>query len=363
MAFLPSQQVKTVKSFGVSRRSAPRPLYATAEEQSKNDDEMERLKSMAAKLRAEVAALEADRAKELSDAAEKAFRKFDTDMDGSISFEELKTGLEKELKMELPEKRVKELLDNFDVNKDGQLGIEEFVGVNQFRNRLEQLAREEKKAAQEAQKAAQTEAATAKIVDAQLELINDKEPNGTDKILSVLPYLFPLLDSLQFGRFILIENESNPLVGIIAILFALYKAVPLGGFIAFFALSALSSNLSINRLIRFNMQQAIFLDIALFFPGLFASLYALLFSSMVQLPASATEIGSDLVFFGIVATVTYSSISSLLGITPDKIPIVSQAAADRMPNIDADMFDSKGNFVPPRSKKDDEKKDEEKKND
>ena len=54
---------------------------------------------MAAKLRAEAAALEADKAQQLADAAEKAFRKFDTNQDGEISFAELKAGLEKVLKV------------------------------------------------------------------------------------------------------------------------------------------------------------------------------------------------------------------------------------------------------------------------
>jgi len=63
------------------------------------DDEIERLRSMAAKIRAEVASLEADKAQEMADAAQKAFDKFDTNSDGAISLEELKTGLEKNLKV------------------------------------------------------------------------------------------------------------------------------------------------------------------------------------------------------------------------------------------------------------------------
>ena len=54
---------------------------------------------MAAKLRAEAAALEADKANQLALAAEKAFRKFDINLDGEVSLSELKAGLEKELKV------------------------------------------------------------------------------------------------------------------------------------------------------------------------------------------------------------------------------------------------------------------------
>ncbi len=43
--------------------------------------------------------MKAEKAQQLADAAEKAFRQFDTNQDGEISFAELKTGLEKVLKV------------------------------------------------------------------------------------------------------------------------------------------------------------------------------------------------------------------------------------------------------------------------
>jgi hypothetical protein len=69
--------------------------------------------------------------------------------------------------------------------------------------------------------------------------------------------------------------------------------------VAYGALSFLSANPRLNRLVRFNMQQAIFVDIALLFPGL------LLGVSTAFLPAlgvntldlsSFTEVASDAVF-------------------------------------------------------------------
>lgn len=73
-------------------------LYAASDDDAK-DNEIERLKQMAAKLRAEAASLEAEKAQQLADAAEKAFQKFDINSDGEVSLSELKTGLEKELKV------------------------------------------------------------------------------------------------------------------------------------------------------------------------------------------------------------------------------------------------------------------------
>lgn len=318
-----------------------------------NDDEIERLKSMAAKLRAEAAQLEAQRSQAMADAAERAFRKFDTNQDGQVSLDELKAGLEKVFKMELTEKRVAQLMENFNKTGDGTLKIDEFVSLEQFRNRLDALVREEKAMAHKATDEAKQQDEASKLIQAQIELINDKAPSGTDKILSILPYLFPLLDGLQFARFLVLENPDNILSAIIGISYALYRSIPFGGFISFFALSILSGNPSINRLIRFNMQQAIFLDIALFFPGLIAALYVLVGQAAgFSLPLAVTEIGSDVMFATLVATIGYATISSLLGQTPNKIPFISDAVEARMPTVD--MFDDQGRFTPRRKNKDDE---------
>ena len=135
-------------------------LYSqpTPVEKRATDDEVERLKSMAQKLSAEAAALEDDRAQELAAIAESAFRKFDTNQDGGISLNELKAGLEKAFKMELPDKRVQQLMEGFDVSGDGKLQLDEFVSVNKFGNKLEMLNREEKQMALDSKKTAQMEA-------------------------------------------------------------------------------------------------------------------------------------------------------------------------------------------------------------
>ena len=243
---LPVQFGKIIRSKKVTK------LYAqqSPEEQMEADDEIERLKSMAQKLRAEAAALEADRAQELAAAAESVFRKFDTNQDGEISLEELKTGLEKALKIELTDKRVEQVMKDFDSSGDGKLQLDEMVGLDSFRNKLESLAREEKVQALEAKQAAMAEAEAAKLAEARLNILNDKEPTTKDKFFSLLPYLFPLLDSLQFGRFLLVENPENPFVVVLAVLYALYRSIPFSGFIAFLALNVLSSNPGINRLVR-----------------------------------------------------------------------------------------------------------------
>jgi hypothetical protein len=114
----------------------------------------------------------------------------------------------------------------------------------------------------------------------------------------------------------------------------------------------------INRLVRFNMQQAIYLDIALFFPGLLAALYSLVGQGLgFSIPPALAELGNDGLFLTLLATLSYASISSLLGQTPDLIPLVSKASNDRMPTID--MFDDQGQYK--QKEKDEDKDDSEKK--
>jgi hypothetical protein len=334
-------------------------LYSqhTQEEQRVGaNDEVERLKSMAQKLRAEAASMEAARAQELAAIAQSAFRKFDTNQDGEISLDELKAGLEKAFKIELPDKRVQQLMEGFDVSGDGKLQLDEFVGVDKFSNKLEGLAREEKQMALDSKKTAQKEAEMAQLAEARLSIMNEGEPTTTDKIVSALPYLLPLLDGLQFGRFLLAANSGNPVVGILGLLYTAYRSIPLSGFLAYLGINFLSSNLSLNKLVRFNMQQAIFVDIALFLPGLLAAATGLIASGTgFELPPGVTELGSDAVFGALLLTIAYASVSSALGITPDKIPFLSRAVEDRMPTID--MFDENGRFSPPE-RRDDEKEDD-----
>ena len=332
------------------------------------DDEIERLKKMAAQLRAEAAALESEQREAMAAAVEHAFDKFDTNNDGVISVEELKAGLEKAFKTELPQKRVEQLMREFDASGDGALQIDEMVTVDRFRNKLDALVREEKELARAEAKRAQEEKQAYQLMQAGLELINDREPTPQEKVLSILPYLFPLLDGLQFAAPIIFKNADNPLAQIAAIVYALYRSIPFGGFIAFFALNFLSGNPTINRLIRFNMQQAIFLDIALFIPALLGTVVTLVGSTAgVGLPPVVAELGSDFLFGGVLLSVTYASISSLLGQTPDKIPFISEAVERRMPTFD--IMNTQGRILTREEREEarkelqKKKEEEEKKND
>lgn len=252
----------------------------------------------------------------------------------------------------------------FDTSGDGALQLSEMPPLEKFRNSLESIVREEKRLADEAKKELQKEKEAQLLAMAKLEFLNEKEATMGERVVSILPYLFPLMDGLQYGRFLLSSSDdSNPFIIILAVLYSLYRSIPFSGFVAFFALNFLSGNPSLNRLIRFNMQQAIFIDIALFFPSLIIGLGALIAGGAASaVTQAAGELFSDVMFGSLLLVLLYCAGSSLLGREPDGIPLISDAVKDRMPTID--MFDNEGRFVPRelrgKGQEDEKKKDDDK---
>ena len=157
-------------------------LFASSTLQSSEQpDEVERLRAMAAKLRQEAVSLEFQQKAAVAAASEKFFRKLDVDQNGSISVQELRQGLAKVFKTELPEQRARQLVQEFDVNGDGALQLEEFVGVDALRNRLDALMQADRDRERQQAKDAQAQTEAAQLKEAQLELVNDKPPTASDK--------------------------------------------------------------------------------------------------------------------------------------------------------------------------------------
>ena len=113
-----------------------------------DDAEVQRLKAAAEKLRGEVAALEAEREAQLEAARASAFAAFDTNKDGVVSTEELRTGLQDRYGLTATDGQLDELFKEFDQNSDGVLQLKEFqvlmprapeVGVRPTRPRTHSL--------------------------------------------------------------------------------------------------------------------------------------------------------------------------------------------------------------------------------
>ena len=104
---------------------------------------------------------------------------------------------------------------------------------------------------------------------------------------------------------------------------ALLNVIPFGSFIVFLGLSSASRNPELPRFVRFSMQQAVLLDIALIFPQLFQQLFGGL---KVQFPQELVEPSASFVFLFIAVSILYSCGSNALGKQPNQIPIISNAA-------------------------------------
>ena len=81
-------------------------------------------------------------------------------------------------------------------------------------------------------------------------------------------YLFPAFDGFQYGAYV---YKTIPPIGAIAYNLVpavnAFQSLPFAGFILFIGLSYFSRNANLSRFVRFNIQQALLLDIVLIIPG------------------------------------------------------------------------------------------------
>ena len=152
-------------------------------------------------------------------------------------------------------------------------------------------------------------------------LSNDDEIPIPDRLLSCLPYVLPLLDGSQFGVYM---YQRIPPLGmakhfLLDPMLHLYTAIPFGGLLLFVGFSFLGRNQNLPRLIRFNIMQAILVDIALVFPELFGG-------AAKALPLAVVEPSTNFIFYAYAFTVGYCLLWNLRGIKPGGIPWISNAA-------------------------------------
>ncbi|EKX44415.1 hypothetical protein GUITHDRAFT_139670 [Guillardia theta CCMP2712] len=146
---------------------------------------------------------------------------------------------------------------------------------------------------------------------------------GALRVVSCLPYILPMMDSLSYGRFLF---QKIPLLAFIFMkplqpFVELAQAFPMISFVAFLGLFLfVVRNRKVPRFIRFNTMQALLLEILLIFPQILTS------GNMGGLiPFVFTEFVSNMTFYAIAAIVGYSCISNLRGELPCKIPVISTA--------------------------------------
>ena len=84
-------------------------------------------------------------------------------------------------------------------------------------------------------------------------------------------------------------------------------------------LSFFTRNQGLSRFVRFNIQQALLLDIVLIIPSFFGDIGRVF-------PAELQAMGTNFVFYLMVLVVGYSWFNVAQGKTPNAVPIISEAA-------------------------------------
>lgn len=189
------------------------------------------------------------------------------------------------------------------------------------RLQLEEQERAWQEAQEERKKRAEEEEASMSM---EMEDFEENDDRGViTRLLACLAYLLPLTDALQFGLPLVdMVPDLLPFFASISLLSQLINAIPFGPLIIFIVLTALANNRELPRLLRFNLQQAVLLDVFLFIPSILASLASIAVGNQ-------DDIGEEfglVVFVLLLGTVAYSMVATLLfGKDPDGVPVISSA--------------------------------------
>ena len=157
---------------------------------------------------------------------------------------------------------------------------------------------------------------------------DDDDENEIDdignRIRCCFPYLLPILDGDHFGQYI---YERIPPLGFVNdILFGplVYwtRTIPFLSLLFFLVLTlGTRFNMTMNRTIRYNAQQAALIDVVLLFPELIASGF-----QEGDVPRSIAEPCTNFVWYAYTISVLYCVISNLRGKKPNGIPYLSESA-------------------------------------
>lgn len=306
------------------------------------NERLAKMNAVAAKLRAEALELELEQQAELNQKLAATFSKLDINKDGSLSVQELKEALSVQLRLSVSDELAQKVLQKFDTSGDGAIQLDEFKGMDAFKMMFERIINEEKMSEMEITKKANLAQKEAKLANEKIlkisELVNSSPPTFGDKLVSLLPYILPLCDVLPYSKDFIISNQlenDNIILNFASAFYLLYRSIPFSGLIAFFVLNLLTNNLKVNRLIRFNIQQAIIIDINLFFPAIISSIAEYISTQgNFAIPAQVGDTCSTFIFLATSSAIIYSVISSLVGILPDKIPFVSATVSQRVPSTE-----------------------------
>lgn len=287
----------------------------------------------------------------MSDNLAFTFREFNSY--GSSNVLELKNSLANVLAKSTNEEQALKILKTIESTDEKSSLLSEYQQVEAFRNKFTRIVQDERDGAFMARRDATTAKLAAEKAEAISELVNNRLPSVWDRLLGGLPYLWPLLDAFPYGQnlFANFDLAGNPFFEAFKQLYSFYRSIPLAGLITFFSLKVLTNNYSVNRLVRFNMQQSILLHMALILPGIFHLTLPSLAAITVGMDMyeELASVASSVLFASLAGVFVYGIGCALLGLEADHLPFVSHYVKQRVPTSKEflAMFDEDGNFKPP----------------
>lgn len=153
-----------------------------------------------------------------------------------------------------------------------------------------------------------------------------------DRTFAALAYILPLYAGLTFGSFLFAEFPFMQFLALPALpLIILGGALPFGDFIIFLALLFfVIRNPNINYFIRFNVMQAILLDIALILINLIMGYF--LNPVLGSLGGGfMLQTLTNMFFLATIAAVGYGVFKSVQGNLANEIPAISEATKMQLP--------------------------------
>lgn len=162
----------------------------------------------------------------------------------------------------------------------------------------------------------------------------EEEYDFSERAIAALVYLLPLLDSLKYSKFLLLQF---PLAGLALLplkpIIELWFNLGFLQIIVFFATYlGVVQNQNMKRFVRFNAQQAVLLDILLIVPDLLTRTFQGIDGSG---PTGGAGLQAEIIFFNSVFLFTYisclvGSVSSTFG-KETKLPLIGDAADMQQP--------------------------------
>jgi len=293
------------------------------------DNEVAALQREAASLRKSVADLEAENLQQLRLQQERLFKVFDADNSGAVDVRELQVGWKELQGVDLDDIMAKRLLHVHDENQTGLLELEEF-DLKSFQATLERLWAEDRAkelAALQEEQERQEKLATEQQVKEYYESLPGNPDIGLAvRCCSALTYLLPFLDSVHHG--VPLGIMVPPIMPFFDSWILAWKSVdiiPFGPLIIFVAMQNLAGKQDLPALLRFNLYQAVQLDVVVNITGLLLTL-----CGPVDPTGWIWVIGSILTFLLCVASITYSVASVSQGVAPRSIYWISEKAEEAM---------------------------------